>query len=120
MAPSLSLSLCGKLRRFAFRCSCGRITTAARSLDHRVLIHFWNAALQKLLFPMTHLLSQGLEVYFRGPGLWKHLVFLFLNVMPNVLREDEELCIKVAFGAIHLIEFGDEQLGDVVLFVGLV
>ena len=74
----------------------------------------------EFLLAVEHSLAERLEVYVESLGLGQQFVFFFSDVMPHAFREDGEFRLAMVSTSPIQVEFGDENLGDVMLLVGLI
>jgi len=59
----------------------------------------------ELFLALKHSLAKRLEVYVEFLGLGQHLVFFFLDVMPDAFCQDREFSIAMIVGPACDIEF---------------
>ena len=56
----------------------------------------------------------------RSLRLGKHVVFFFFDVMANALGQDGEFSVEMIVVRVHGVQFGDEELGDMMFLIGLI
>src|SRR5687767_10676919 len=76
--------------------------------------------LHQLFFALGHFLEQGVRLKSPFLGLGKHFAFLLLDMMADNFAQHLEFRREFLVSRVHLVQFLDEELGDVVLFFCLI